>query len=41
MQTKYTGIRADRPIIPHVVKKDLIPALSMGKPKMSQPKCIH
>lgn len=29
MQTKYTNIRADRPIIPHVVKKDLTPALSM------------
>lgn len=36
MQTKYTGIRADRPIIPHVVKKDLIPALSMSKPNNPQ-----
>lgn len=29
MQAKYTGLKADRPIIPHVVKKDLTPALSM------------
>lgn len=38
MQTKYTGIRADRPIIPHVVKKDLIPALSMGNLVLSKPR---
>lgn len=36
MQSKYTGIRADRPIIPHIVKKDLIPALSMVKSKAQQ-----
>ncbi|KAL1866060.1 hypothetical protein Daus18300_006961 [Diaporthe australafricana] len=36
MQTKYTGVRADRPIIPHVVKKDLIPALNRLNPTIAE-----
>ncbi|POS81188.1 hypothetical protein DHEL01_v200399 [Diaporthe helianthi] len=36
MQTKYTGIRADRPIIPHVVKKDLVPALNRLNPTIAE-----
>ncbi|KAJ0122972.1 ent-kaurene oxidase [Diaporthe amygdali] len=36
MQSKYTGIRADRPIIPHIVKKDLIPALNRLNPVIAE-----
>ncbi|KAK7743876.1 hypothetical protein SLS53_003897 [Cytospora paraplurivora] len=36
MQTKYTNIRADRPIIPHVVKKDLTPALNRLNPVIAE-----
>ncbi|KUI56015.1 Ent-kaurene oxidase [Cytospora mali] len=36
MQTKYTNVRADRPIIPHIVKKDLTPALNRLNPTIAE-----
>jgi hypothetical protein len=40
MQAKYTGIRAGRPIVPHVVKKDLVPALSRADLVLVKPTSV-
>ncbi|ROW10379.1 hypothetical protein VMCG_02000 [Cytospora schulzeri] len=36
MHAKYTNVRADRPIIPHVVKRDLTPALNRLNPVIAE-----